>query len=177
MDSTELEIVYLAKAGDAERLSQLVELCTPRAYVIAYTIVYSRQDAEEAVQEALITLCRSLGRLRRERSFRSWFGRIVVNSARQVRRRRMRRDVRETMLQEVHASEDPVSRLVDSMDLMEAVSRLSEIHRLVIVLYYLEDMDTKEVARVVGRAPGSVRRILSEAYGLLRQFLKEEETP
>jgi RNA polymerase sigma-70 factor (ECF subfamily) len=175
-DENDADLVKAAKCGDPHAFSQLIELHAARAYRLAFAILGNRSDAEDAVQEACTRAHRSLKQLRQDESFRVWFARIVANCSRNsLRRQRRRRGlVSYVPLDETtHSSptEDEVSSLEALIDLHCALSRLPEEHRLVIVLHYVEEMTTREIAYTIGRPEGTVRRLLSESYVKLRIYL------
>ncbi len=163
----ESSLIGLAQAGDAAAFASLIDRHAVRAYRIAYIIAGNHHDAEDAVQEACLVAYRSLGTLRDEGSFAGWFGQIVANRARDlVRRHRAsrQRDERLAVVESAASSDEAV-------ELREIIGGLGEPHRTAIWLTYSGDLSSAEVARVMGRPPGTVRRILSEAYGKLRQML------
>ena len=72
-----------------------------------------------------------------------------------------------------HAASDPAENRQDfDLDLRKGITRLPELHRLVILLRYSEDAATDERADTLNRPAGTIRRILSESYRLLRLHLE-----
>lgn len=63
---------------------------------------------------------------------------------------------------------DPTRDVALELDLQDALSRLTPLHRAVIISRYLDDRSVKETARIVGRPAGSVQRITHEAVVALR---------
>lgn len=154
-----------------------------RAYRIAFAILRSPDDAEDVVQEAFITVYRKLGKLRKESSFNSWLSQIVASGAHDLQRRRKREkktlQSQKTMFEsgQVSFPDDPVTEAEGmSFELHQAIGKLPEQHRLVILLRYAEDDSIEEIARILKRPAGTIRRMLSEAYKMLRLYLEEEES-
>ena len=176
----EADLVRRARAGDRECFSRLVKNHTTRTYRIAFSLLRNRSDAEDAVQEAFVTAYRSIKNLKKEASFGAWLARIVTTRSYDIIRKRQRNKL-------VAADEDSISQMERipsqsdtpevvelSLDLRWAIDHLPDTHRLVILLHYAEGATTDEIARIVGRPPGTVRRILSESYRLMRPYLEEE---
>ncbi len=177
----ELNLVRRAKSGDKDAFGQLMEMHAIRAYRIAYSVIPKQQEAEDAVQEACITAFKSIGKIEKEESFASWFGRIVTSRAYDVGRKKQRtqkvveKETVEMQLELSRASANPGNSTIDSsIDLQNAISKLPELHRLAIMLRYSEDASTEQIARTLNRPAGTVRRILSESYRMLRLSLQGE---
>ncbi len=177
----ELNLVRRAKSGDKDAFGQLMEMHAIRAYRIAYSVIPKQQEAEDAVQEACITAFKSIGKIEKEESFGSWFGRIVTSRAYDVGRKKQRtqkvveKETVEMQLELSRASANPGNSTIDSsIDLQNAISKLPELHRLAIMLRYSEDASTEQIARTLNRPAGTVRRILSESYRMLRLSLQGE---
>lgn len=174
----EHDLVQRARAGDREALARLLEMHLPRAYPAALAILRSPQDAEDVLQEAAITALRQVSTLRETGAFSAWFLRIVVNRSRDLLRRRHVRAADD--LDTATLPHDTRGWSVEaSLDLTEALGQLPAEHRTVVVLHYGLGYPTEQVAAILGKAPGTVRRMLSEAYRSLRgelgdRYLYEE---
>jgi RNA polymerase sigma factor (sigma-70 family) len=79
---SERELLLLrAQTGDAEALELLLESCRRRLYGQALRILVRPQDAEDAVQEAMLAAFTHLHRFQRRADFLTWATRIVINAA------------------------------------------------------------------------------------------------
>ncbi|MBE0480752.1 MAG: sigma-70 family RNA polymerase sigma factor [Dehalococcoidia bacterium] len=156
--------------------SQLIEVYIGRAYRIAFAVLGSRCDAEDAVQEACLRAVRCLNQLEQDDRFEFWFARIVANCSRNLLRRSKRRRAAGSVPVEeaanLLANDGGVNSVECSMDLRRCVSQLPELHRLVVHLHYAEELTTGEIAYVLSRPQGTIRRLLSESYGMLRHSMR-----
>ncbi|MCD6358959.1 MAG: sigma-70 family RNA polymerase sigma factor [Dehalococcoidia bacterium] len=181
IETTEVDIVRRAKDGDEKSFSLLVKRHTTRTYRIAFSLLKNRSDAEDAVQDAFITAYRSIKKLKNEAAFGAWLARIVTTRSYDILRKRQRNKL-------ASSDEDSSSRMERiptkynspeavelSFNLRWAVDHLPETHRLIILLHYTEGATTDEIANIVRRPPGTVRRMLSESYRLMRPYLEEEK--
>ena len=152
-------LVRRARTGDAAAFEVLVETRVDRCYRLAWSILSNAADAADATQEALVSAWRELPRLRDISAFDGWLNRIVANSARMARRRRVRLrevQVRETGIVglEVEARDDrpdpaahvEIDRVADSDAIGRAFDRLRPEERVILVLHHVEE-------RPVGRSP------------------------
>ena len=181
MQPDESQLVRRAKTGDQEAFGQLMEMHAVRAFRIAYSIIPSQQEAEDVVQEACITAFKSIKKVEKEESFSSWFGRIVTSRAYDLGRKKQRvkkvvdKETSEYRMELTRASANPSNGITElSIDLQAAIQKLPELHRVAIMLRYAEDASTDEIARTLNRPAGTVRRILSESYRMLRLSLEGE---
>jgi RNA polymerase sigma-70 factor (ECF subfamily) len=144
----ELEALY------RERLQQYTRA--------AVAIVGDEESGRDAVQEAFATALRKWGGFRGEGLLEAWVLRIVVNSARDARRRRARR------------LEVPLPLAVRAEDLGLPLEILTERQREVLFLHYYADLDYATIAHALDISPGTVGATLSAARQMLRNALIEE---
>lgn len=183
LSQEEANLIQRARSGDREAFGELMEAYAPRAYRLAFAIVGNESDAEDVVQEAFVTIYRKLRNLREESSFGSWLSRIVATRARDLLRRHRREKkyfesrVTQTRLGQGSSSIPAPESEGTSLDLRQAIDRLPELHRLVILLRYGEEASIEEIAQTLKRPAGTIRRMLSEAYRMLRLYLEGDEGP
>src|SRR6266542_2141884 len=85
---TDLDLVRRIKAGDERAFEEMVNRYNARIYSLSYGVLRNPQDAEEATQDAFLTLYRKIGTFDESRKFFSWFYRVALNSAYSRARRR-----------------------------------------------------------------------------------------
>lgn len=174
--TNEPTLVVQARAGNQEAFAELVRRHGAQAYRIAFALLKNRSDAEDVVQDAFLTAFRSLATLKDPSAFRSWLNRIVVNRSRDLlRKRRRERESIQLLGQSMVNDSLPGKQIERTVALRQAIDSLPELHRLVILLYYSQGYSTGEIAETIDRPPGTVRRILSEAYKMLRSALGKGE--
>jgi RNA polymerase sigma-70 factor (ECF subfamily) len=86
--ATDIDLVRRIKAGDDRAFEEMVRRYNARVYSLAYGVLRNAQDAEEATQDAFLTLYRKIGTFDESRKFFSWFYRVALNSAYSRARRR-----------------------------------------------------------------------------------------
>ena len=141
-------------------------LLTP-LYRIAYSLLHSRADAEDAVQQGLLKAWAARGKARPE-SFRPWVTRIVINESRNIQRYRMR-------VVPAEAPEPEAAFQPPNPEIMEAVYALPEPLRIPFVLKYMEHYQEREVAKAMRLPLSTIKNRLSRARQALRTALTEED--
>ena len=86
--ATDLDLVRRIKAGDDRAFEEMVSRYHARVYSLSYGVLRNPQDAEEATQDAFLTLYRKIGTFDESRKFFSWFYRVALNAAYSRARRR-----------------------------------------------------------------------------------------
>src|SRR5262245_44380506 len=166
---------------------QLVARYGDRAYRVAIRITGNAEDAEEVVQDAILSVVRKIDTFRGESAFGSWFYRIVSNAAYE-RRRRPQASI-EIPLEEVlpafgedgrHASsfrdwsssvDDPAVQKQLRDVLTSAIDELPPHYRAAIVLRDVEGLSTAEVADALGITVPTAKIHAHRARLLLRKRL------
>jgi RNA polymerase sigma-70 factor (ECF subfamily) len=148
------------------------------AFRLAYTILGSAEEAEEAAQEGFVRAYRALDQFRLDAPVRPWLLTIVANAARTRRATAARRPILTLEAAATHASDDPaqspeaVALFADQRrELLGAVNALRDDDQRVIAYRYFLDLSEAEMAEILGCARGTVKSRLSRALGRLRQQL------
>ena len=87
-NASDLELVRQIKRGDDQAFREMVERYNTRIYSLSYGVLRNREDAEEATQDAFLTLYRKIGTFDESKKFFSWFYRVALNAAYSRARRR-----------------------------------------------------------------------------------------
>jgi len=129
--------------------------------------------AEDVAQAACARALDALGTLRRSDRFASWFLRIVVNEAKQMRRATARELPFEPGLADRPASwRDEILAHDDRLDVRRAIDALEPGLRATIVLRYYFGMSSAEIGRILATSPVTVRWRLMVAHRKLRALLE-----
>jgi RNA polymerase sigma-70 factor (ECF subfamily) len=170
--------VTRARTGDLDAYETLVARHTPFAHRTA-VLLGAGDDAEDVVQEAFVKAFRRLRLYRGDSSFRSWLLAIVANETRNLHRSRRRRDglVLRAVAKEGPQDDGP-DRPADAAvaaerraALLDAVRRLDERDREVVVCRYLLDLSEAETAQTLGWPLGTVKSRTARALAKLRARL------
>lgn len=155
---------------DAQTFSQEAMKLERLLYRISWAYLRRDADCADAVQETLLKAWQQREKLRSMEAFRAWLCRILVNTCKDMLKRRNRTDMVE-LTEEITADAAPHA----SIELRDAVSRLPGEQRICVILHYLEGWSVAEVARTLSVPQGTVKSRLLYARNHLKEDLQEEK--
>ncbi len=186
--SAQSSLVRRVLAGERELFHDLIRPYERGAFIVAYSILRNREDAEEAVQQAMLNIFSRLSQLDDADRFKQWAMRVIENEAKMFKRRR-RQHLYETIDESNPdaAEEKPFrprqfadwrdlpSDAVEQNEVREAIwkalSELSDIYREVFVLRDMQHLDVAETAQVLGISESAVKIRLHRARLMMRESL------
>ena len=153
----------------------------------AFRYLGNAADAEDAVQDALLSAYKHVGQFRAEARMSTWLMAIVINSARMQLRRRPRQphvsldehpDPESYALSELLADHRPgPAELCLTSDLAENVLQLARqltpILRSALQLRYLDGLSIREMTDILGVAEGTVKARIARARAKLRSLMRQ----
>ena len=182
----ESTLVQALKAGDSQAFETLVRLHGGRMLSVARRFVVNEEDARDVVQDAFISAFRSIDRFEGQSKLSTWLHRITVNTALMKLRSRRRRPEEsiEPLLPAFaedghHAlpvvewpeAEDLLQRKQTAARVREAIDKLPESYRTVLLLRDIEELTTEETARMLDLTVNAVKIRLHRARLALRTLL------
>ncbi|MCG3180241.1 MAG: ECF RNA polymerase sigma factor SigW [Phycisphaerae bacterium] len=191
-DSSELlaSLVDGCKSGDQQAYERLIGLYSPRLYGYLLRLVGRPDDAEELLQEVFLRLVRSIGSYRHDGQLTAYLFRIATNV---VRDRHRRKKVRPHQVAESEAAEDDAGLALGdqvagdepapdaSLGLREradalnqALGRLPEEQRQVILLRHFSELPFGEIAQLMDCPVGTVLARAHRGLKRLRELLGDD---
>ena len=170
---TELELSRLAQAGDQRAFRQLIQEAHSRMWAVCLSTTGNRHDAEDALQNALTSIWRHIGKFEPRAKFSTWAYRIASNAALHVIRSR-----RDTLDADAGMSEPDKYSLVDdqvtaSIVIRRALQTLSPEFKEAIILREYAGMNYQEIAEHQQVGVQTVKSRLNRARTRLREALEE----
>lgn len=168
------EIIAGCRRGDSGSQEELYRQTSKRVYQLFLRITRNRDDAFDLTHSTYLKVFRSINGFRGGSRLTTWLYRIAMNEALQFLRVRAFRSSKHAEVSRATAQpSDNFPGLTDGvMDLAEAMSHLSEEHRSLLTLRYLQELSYQEIAEVLRIAPGSVASGLNRARQALRERLE-----
>jgi len=183
------------RAGDEDAYETLLRTYSGRMLAVARRFLSSEEDARDAVQEAFISAFKAMDRFEGGSRISTWLHRIVVNAC--LMRLRTRRRKPEESIDDLlpkfaadghlHApakgweAADALIEHEETRQLVrDAIDRLPEAYRTVLLLRDIEEFDTERTAEAMGLSKAAVKTRLHRARQALRQLLDDhfrEESP
>ena len=147
-----------------ERFAEQVLSSEDILFKVAMSMLKNEADAQDAMQTAVLKAFENLGSLRQEEYFRTWLLRILINVCKAQLRQQKAAELTET--QKTSASPQ------EEAEVRAAIENLPLKLRQVVILYYSEQLTTKEIAAVLKIPKGTVLSRLNKARKLLRLELE-----
>lgn len=181
-------LVSKAQSGDLCAFDSIMVLYRERLYSVIYNMTFNHEDAADLTQESFVKAFRSLGKFKGKSSFFTWLYRIGVNmTLSHLQKKKARKffsfeqiseesivnkhfekfsskessSVRNTLLNELHQK------------LNEALQKLSDKHRTIVVLFEIDGLSHKEIASIMKCTEGTVRSRLHYAKLQLQSLLSD----
>jgi RNA polymerase sigma-70 factor (ECF subfamily) len=187
----EKDLVRRAREGDLEAYNQLMRCYQERIYATIYHMTANHEDANDLAQESFIKAFQALKSFKGNSSFYTWIYRIAVNKTINFLKRRKNRIHLSLNNLDLNAEHDPdlvalisdrtprreadLSELQEKLN--EALLKLSELHRLVVVLHDVQGLSHDEIAKVMNCNIGTVRSRLFYARQQLQGWLSDYLKP
>lgn len=177
--TNETELIRAAKAGDMDSFERLIHRYERMIFNYVLRVVSRREDAEDVTQETFLKCYRRIGSLTDDGKFRSWLYAIATNTAYDWLRKRIGS-------RELFIIDDPESnfetiaddtasyleKAADAKDLDRALERIRPVYRSVLLLYYREGFEYREIAAIFSVPLNTVKTYLRRA----KEALKDEIT-
>jgi RNA polymerase sigma-70 factor (ECF subfamily) len=171
-------LVERAAIGDQGAFESLVSQCADRLFAIAYRILRDHHRAEDALQQALITIWDELPRLRDPGRFDAWTYRLIVRSSISLAKRERRGGPVVQLLPDddvagsgLNRGATDIDRVADRDQVQRALLRLNPDQRAVLVLQHYIGLSLAEIADVLGIPIGTAGSRIHYAAQALRAAL------
>lgn len=165
---TEL-LVIRCQQGEKEAFGLIVELWQKALLIFALRYLDQETDARDAVQETWISVIKGLNKLQNPSLFVSWLFRILTNKC--VDRIR-KKQTKERLLKNANVKPESSEISNESESLSQAIQRLSDEHKILIVLRFGQGLQIGQIAAMLNIAEGTVKSRLHRALTRLREILE-----
>lgn len=170
-------LVELSIGGDGKAFEELCRIKGDSITRYCTNLMGNYADGQDMAQEVFIRLCKSIHTLKNPKAFSSWLNRLITNTCYSAGRKKSKRspalplDEVNSMLFETKAEMMPqehLSKCQQKQMIHEAISAMPAKMQKCVVLYYFEDMPTKDISESLGINEASVNQQLYRARLKLR---------
>lgn len=174
----EQALVERFRRGDDSAFDRIVEAHAAAIATLANRLLAWPQDVDDVVQDVFVSAFTHLARFRGDCRLRTWLFTITVNECRRYRHRRVarRREVRMDEQPEVASGETAAMQAIGAEGfarVRRAVQALPPKYREVVVLRYLQELDTAEICQLLKISANAVQVRLNRAKKQLKDSLSE----
>ena len=160
------------RRGDAAALARVFDQTAPELFRLAQHLVRDPLGAEDVLQDTFVAAIDAAERWDADRPLVPWLTGILARKASETRRR-ARRTLEVDRLHE-RAQVDPAEAVAESelsVEIVQAIEALPELYRAVLLRHLFDGARPAEIARDLGRAPGTVRMQIHRGLEQLRKSL------
>lgn len=147
-----------ARKGDSDAFVKLMKQQMQNMYKAAYSILTKEEDVADAVSETILVCWERLGQLKEDRYFRTWMTRILINKCNDILNKKqmlfLTDEIPEIGVLDIE---------FDNLEWKEALSKLEEKYRTIVILYYVEGFKMSEIAQILNIPESTVRTQMSRA--------------
>ena len=147
---------------------EIVNRYSAMIYRLAYARLGSKYDAEDITQEVLLKYIRADKTFKDEEHRKAWLLKVTVNAVKSFVSSAYNRH-----REEIEKAENVTYEMEEPTGVADAVAKLPEKYRMVIHLFYFEELSVKQIAKISGNTEGTVKSQLTRGRDKLRQILEE----
>ena len=181
-------LVQQCLRGDKGAFGKLIEKYKRPIFNLAYRMLLSEEEAEDAFQETFFKAYKSLDKYKINYSFFTWLYTVALNVCRNRRKKKWRYhffSINEPLgddekltwqVSDLKLAPDVLLERKQEMALVsEAINTLPEKYRVVIVLRYLEDMSYLEISEVVGLPLGTIKTQIHRGRKIIQDYIGKQK--
>lgn len=164
-EDLEKKLVVACREGDRSAYAKLAKHYSGRIFAICLGMLRHRENAEDIAQQALLKALTNIKQLRDDQQFGAWIAQIAKNLCIDFTRKHKRLFIikREAVSQN-SSKEYP--------EIQAALAKLSEEHRLALMLFYFDGQSTKNIAETLMISEALAQKRISRARKQLRKLLE-----
>jgi RNA polymerase sigma factor (sigma-70 family) len=181
MQDPDYEIIQRILLDDRNAYLQLIDRYKDKGLSLAKSMLKSKEDAEEVLQDSFIRAFRALKSFEWKSSFSTWFYRILVNQCKTRLSKKMKNynssinDEENEYLLNLPIDEENIDIKYESHELKktihEEIDKLNPIYSSIITLFYLQELSYPEIAEIAELPIGTVKNRLNRARLMLSESL------
>ncbi len=156
--------------GDREALLFLLKQEKDKLYRTAYSYVRNEEDALDVFQQTVLLAIESIHQLREPKYFTTWLMKICINVSLGV----LQKQKNVILIDELkfQSLSTEIATSDEKMDLLDAIYRLDEKYKTVLLLKYYEDLTFEQIAKVLGEPLGTVKSNGKRGLAKIKKTLK-----
>lgn len=150
---------------------QMFQKYSEMVYRFAFSLVKNREDAQDIHQEVFVRYICSKPLFENEEHERAWFLRVTVNLCKNLWKTAWKRKV---IGGYEEREEGQTVEWQEEDSLIDVVKKLPQKYRVVIHLFYYEELSIEEIAKILHAKPSTVRTQLTRARQQIKKLLEED---
>ena len=168
---SEKELVVMAKAGNAKAFTELYGIYKKKLYSYAFYRLGNAADAEDAVQDCVLSAFEQIHKLKKAEAFSAWIFRILYCCCTSAMKEQIRQRDTDNIDDYANTFASTYDETNEQTELKQALKVLNDEEREIVLLSVVAGFKSKEIAKISGLTAGSVRSKLSRSLAKLKDEL------
>lgn len=172
------QLAQKAAAGDIDAFEQIYWKYHRRVFGICVRMTKNVHEAEDVTQQVFLNVFKKIGSFRGDSAFSTWLHRITVNQMlMHIRSNKIRKEEVTATGELPESNFAPMvkpknaNQILSRLQLDEAIAKLADGYRRVVILHDIEGFEHDEIAQILGCASGTSKSQLHKARRILRRLL------
>lgn len=161
-----VKLVKKSKKGNDIAFSTLIKNYEKDLYRVAIAITKNNEDALDCIQETILKAYTNIKNLRQEKYFKTWLIKILINQCNYIVEKN--RKSSNCFNENIHNSYMDNSA---EIEIKSIINNLEEELKILIILYYYEDMGISDISEILKIPKGTIKSRLSRARGKLKEMI------
>lgn len=159
-------LVAKAKKRDKQAFTDLMQSCMQEMYKVGISILMNDEDVADAIQDTILTCWEKLDTLKKNKYFKTWMIRILMNNCYAI----LNKNKRVVTLEEW---EEPAYEDTYNVELKEALDLLDEKYRVIVMLFYGNGLSINEISELLNLNKSTIRTRLQRGREKLAHYYKD----
>lgn len=162
-------LVKRAQHHDKDAFVELMEQNKQSMYKTAKCYLHSEEDIADAMQETVLSCYENIGALKERRYFKTWLIRILINKCNDI----LKKNQKYCLLEEFPEQADE-EQSEKNLEFEEVMNALDEKYRTILMLYYAEGFQIKEIAQILDLPENTVKTRLARGRKMFSREYRQE---
>lgn len=157
------ELIVRAKRRDKDAFTELINRHMQDMYKVALAILMNDEDVADAIQETILNCWEKIDTLKFNKYFKTWLTKILMNNCYDIIRKKQAQV-------ELNEWEEPTYEDNCNLELKEALAKLEEKYRVIIIMFYWQGYSLDEISRVLDIPTNTVKTRLKRGRERLARY-------
>lgn len=168
------ELVIAAKEGDNEAFSELIIGLEQDLYKIAKARFSCEEDVEDAVQETILQALKSIKKVKHPEYFKTWIIKILINKCNKMYQKKLKHKEYKEEIDGTNNAYTNDDKIIQEMDFYLLIKDLNYKEKISMILFYVENLTTKDISKIVKESESTIRNRLSRARAKIKKIYEEK---
>lgn len=168
-------MIKKAQKGDKEAFIKVINQYTQDMYKVAKSILSSEDDIGDAIQETILSAYKNIFLLKETNYFKTWIIKILINKCNDIINKNKKIIYVEEYYENLNNNlSNNDTNFEENLIFYGTLSILSEDYRLVVILYYVDGYNTREISEIINEKEGTIKSRLSRERQQLKEYYLRE---